>query len=75
MPRNYERRRCKQCKRPREIVGTISARGLCDECGVGNKVMNDLQLHEHRGPYFEHWRRRCLAAFGVALVDDSPSST
>jgi len=28
-------------------------------------------LVEHRGPHFEHWRRRCLAAFGVLPVDEA----
>lgn len=29
---------------------------------------NAHQLREHRGPFFDHWRRRTLAAFGVQLV-------
>lgn len=25
----------------------------------------------HRGPFFDHWRRRTLAAFGVTELDSS----
>ena len=26
---------------------------------------NNRELREHNGPWFEHWRRRSLAALGV----------
>lgn len=32
---------------------------------------NNYQLIEHRGPFFDHWRQRSLAALGVTLADDS----
>jgi len=28
----------------------------------------------HRGPFFEHWRARTLAAFGVTLDSDRESA-
>jgi hypothetical protein len=28
------------------------------------------QLIAHNGPHFDHWRRRCLAAFGVVVDTD-----
>jgi hypothetical protein len=31
---------------------------------------NAEQLEAHAGPYFEHWRQRCRAAFGVGLPED-----
>jgi hypothetical protein len=31
---------------------------------------NLRDLVEHRGEYFEHWRRRCVAAFGGVLLDE-----
>ncbi len=43
----------------------MSYRGLCDECGVTRAIANAVELHAHSGPYFDHWRRRTLAAFGV----------
>lgn len=32
-------------------------------------LLNAIELQEHRGPFFDHWRRRTLAAFGVFPVD------
>lgn len=32
---------------------------------------NIFGLIDHQGPYFEHWRERCRAAFGVALPEQS----
>lgn len=29
---------------------------------------NAEQLAAHDGPYFDHWRIRCAAAFGVILA-------
>jgi hypothetical protein len=31
---------------------------------------NNRELREHRGPHFEYWRRRCVAAFGGVLLDE-----
>jgi hypothetical protein len=33
-------------------------------------LTNRRQLIEHDGPLFDHWRRRCLAAFGVVTDTD-----
>jgi predicted MarR family transcription regulator len=33
-------------------------------------VENRRSLIAHTGEAFEHWRRRCLAAFGVVVVDN-----
>lgn len=27
-------------------------------------IDNTRQIREHRGPYFQHWRQRTVAAFG-----------
>lgn len=48
----------------------MSARGLCLECGEKARYANIEQLVSHSGPYFDHWRVRCLASFGVALIDE-----
>lgn len=51
----------------------ISARGLCHECGMAALAANMYQLNAHSGPYFDHWRRRTLAAFGIFLpLDETP---
>jgi hypothetical protein len=31
---------------------------------------NGVQLAHHRGPYFDHWRRRMAASVGGAIIDD-----
>jgi len=31
---------------------------------------NHRAMLVHKGPYYEHWRHRLLAAFGVAPVDE-----
>ena len=42
----------------------------CEDCGRGRSRDNLVQLHFHRGPYFDHWRRRCIAALGAVLPDE-----
>lgn len=32
---------------------------------------NAIQLHQHNGPFFDHWRAQCLAAFGIVALDES----
>lgn len=71
MPNDKQRiSHCRSCGRPRREGELFSARGKCAECGDGNAVANRRQLREHAGPFFEHWRRRCAAAFGAILWDD-----
>ena len=60
---------CRICHRHRTEVGELSWTGLCGDCGVAKENANALSLHYKRGPEFEHWRRRCLAAFGVGIFD------
>lgn len=60
---------CRACGREREPGETFSRRGKCDDCGEGRMIANRRELREHSGPFFVHWRRRTLAAFGIALVD------
>lgn len=33
-------------------------------------TLNAVELHAHSGEYFDHWRRRCLASFGVIVDTD-----
>jgi hypothetical protein len=63
--------RCKDCDKHRDLEGgMLSATGLCLECADLRKTENMDQLVGHDGPYFNHWRRRTLAAFGVTLPED-----
>lgn len=48
----------------------MSARGRCAECGEGHMLENARQLAAHDGPWFQHWRRQCVAAFGAILASD-----
>ena len=67
-----DRRRasCRRCGKHRSEVGLISWYGYCGTCGpeVRNQANDDM--HYHRGPVFEHWRRRGAASYGAILVDD-----
>ena len=60
-----QRSSCRQCLRDEADAGPISARGLCADCGELNVTANLEQLRACNGPYFDHWRRRLLAAFGA----------
>lgn len=53
----------------------VSTRGLCHDHSMQRLIEHNTQLHEHRGPHFERWRERCLAAFGVAVTDDVRDSS
>lgn len=58
---------CRHCGREREDGERFSARGRCVDCGEGRQIANRRQLHAHAGPFFDHWRERCAAAFGALL--------
>ena len=51
-------------------VGAISWGGYCIECGKELHVQNNTDLHEHHGPFFDHWRRQMAASVGGLLIDD-----
>lgn len=61
---------CRICGRHFSEAGTISVRGKCAGCGDERIVANHEQLRAHDGPFFDHWRRKMLAAFGVTVVDE-----
>jgi hypothetical protein len=52
----------------------MSARYKCRDCGIGRCIENALALNAHKGPYFEHWRRRVAASVGAMLVDEPDES-
>jgi hypothetical protein len=63
---------CKACGRHVSECGQLSARAKCYDCGGSRMVENARQLSEHSGPWFDHWRRRSLAALGIITVDAPP---
>jgi hypothetical protein len=65
---------CKVCGGHDSEVGYVSWRGKCAVCGNQRVLENFDQLRNHDGPWFDHWRRRTLAAFGVTGVD-APDET
>lgn len=70
MPWNgHTRFSCRVCHKTRLEVGPLSARGKCSRCGLERSADEQLQLAEHRGPYFEHWRERMAASVGGVLLD------
>lgn len=64
------RRSCKVCDRHESEVGPISWRGKCGDCGPRLAVEAYEDLHHHRGPVFERWRRQTVAAYGGILLED-----
>lgn len=48
----------------------MSARGLCIGCGTERLEANIVQLSEHDGPFFDHWRRQMAKCVGAIVVDD-----
>jgi len=68
--RGHVRNQCKVCERPRESDELFSARGKCPACGHTLMVDNLVQLKEHSGPHFTHWRRSIAASVGAVLPDE-----
>ena len=65
----YRRRNsCRVCGASWPYV-SISARGLCPDHTRMRMTENNRQLREGAGPWFDHWRQRTLAAFGVGIFD------
>lgn len=62
--------RCKVCRGLPDQVGPISGTGLCEKHATELFVDNLTQLIEHKGPKFDHWRRRLAASVGASLPDD-----
>lgn len=70
MPRTHPRQNCRICGEHREKVGDLSTRGKCRACATAMSDLNAIGLTTHSGPFFDHWRRRSVAAFGGVLLDD-----
>ncbi len=69
MAQHWHPRECKVCGARASAV-SISQTGLCPDHSKMRREANLRDLVSHRGVYFEHWRRRCVAAFGGVLLDD-----
>ena len=63
-------KRCRLCGRPSTLTGELSWQRLCEECGAERREANIDHLMNHRGEFFDHWRRKHAAAVGAVLVDD-----
>jgi len=66
----WHRKSCKDCGGFPWQVGPISGTGKCESCAKVRQDANIAAMIQHRGPEFDRWRRRCLAAFGVTLPDE-----
>jgi hypothetical protein len=60
-----KRSRCKRCGKHWREVGCISWEGNCAPCGDRAMLENVAGLRAHTGEVFAHWRKRCLASFGI----------
>jgi hypothetical protein len=69
MPR-LDYKNCKGCGGHASEVGLLSWTRLCQTCYRERFEQNLDQLRAHDGPYFQHHRRACVAAFGGVLLDD-----
>lgn len=61
---------CKVCGISRDVAGHITGTGKCLSCATDIETANIMQLRDHAGPYFHHWRQRLAASVGAVLVDD-----
>ena len=66
-----KRATCKRCGKHYSEVGAISWGGNCETCGQIASLENVNDLRATNGPYFDHWRRRMAATFGVAIDADA----
>lgn len=64
------RANCRVCGKHRDEVGPISWAGYCGEHGPGVRDQANDDMHFHRGPYFDRWRRAMAASVGAVLMDD-----
>lgn len=71
MPKGYPHTACRNCGKPVAARIELSRTGLCINCGPLIQAEATMQLVEHNGPWFDHWRARCLAAFGINLTDQT----
>lgn len=62
---------CRGCEKQIHDRSELSATGLCPDCGPRIQREQITQLIEHRGPHFEHWRARCLAAFSNPRLEST----
>jgi len=56
-------RRCRVCGGSPELVGPISARGLCQADAEAHQLANTAQLRARSGPMFEHWYEQMRLRF------------
>lgn len=64
MPSGVPQTTCKICGGTVAERSELTARGKHLACSE-RKVREEIhQLVAHRGPHFDHWRARCIAAFG-----------
>lgn len=74
MPKGFPLNKCKLCHGPVSDRDELTARGNHIDCAKAAMRANNVQLSEHRGPYFDHWRRRMAASVGGVLLDEHRES-
>jgi hypothetical protein len=48
---------------------------LCADCGRRIKIEAVTQIHEHEGPWFDHWRQRMAASVGAVIPERLDATT
>lgn len=61
---------CRNCGRHRDEAGILTRSRLCTACAHERFEANLDQLRAHSGPFAQHHRRQCVAAWGGVLLDD-----
>lgn len=67
---HWHPRTCRVCGRGVPEVSNVSQQGFCPDHGRERMEANVEQLQAHHGPQFDHWRRRCIAAFGGIVPEN-----
>ena len=60
---------CKRCGAPGRRGKELSRTGYCRNCGPAVSLEVEMQLHEHRGEYFQRWRLGQVMSAGGLLPE------
>lgn len=61
---------CRICGNPRQPDERFTARGNHRECAENRSTAQITQMRQHKGPWFDLWRRQMAASVGGILLDD-----
>lgn len=47
---------CADCRRPIQARAAVSAEVRCTSCNIARSARSALELHEHRGEFYQRWQ-------------------